>query len=170
MRVGLQSTMGAIALGAAVSLLAGCEMKGDRVAARTEAPANPGHWQIKPVRIRVYPSTRFVQYENQMALEARVEFLDEMRDPMKAVGRMRFEVYAANRDGEIVDQKRLFSWDVELLTLEANQEFYDAVTRAYLFRLGVDRLPKDIERTVLRVTYLPAQGDRLEAMAVVMVQ
>ncbi len=154
----------------AVAFLAGCEMKGDWVRARSSEPAAEGQWQIKPVRIRVYPSTRFVQYDDQLALEARVEFLDEMRDPMKAVGRLRFEVYAANRDGEIVDQKRMFSWDVDMLTLEDNQEFYDAVTRAYLFRLGVDQLPRELERTVVRVTFMPPAGERLEAMAVVMVQ
>jgi hypothetical protein len=145
-------------------------MKGDRVQAHQQGEPPGDHWRIRPVRMRVYPSTRFVQYEAQMALEARVEFLDELKDPMKAVGRLRFEVYAANRDGEIADQKRLFAWDVPMLTLAENQEYYDAVTRAYLFRLGVDKLPEKIERTVLRVTYMPLTGERLEAMAVVMVQ
>lgn len=153
-----------------LALVTGCEMKGDRVTPRQNAAGISDHWQIKPVKLRVYPSTRFVSYENQLALEARVEFLDEMRDAIKAVGRLRFEVYAANRDGEILDQKKLFSWDVPMLTIEANQEFYDAVTRAYLFRLAVEKLPKDLERTVLRVTYMPVVGERLEGMAVVMVQ
>jgi hypothetical protein len=150
--------------------IAGCQLKGDRVQSRNNDDVPGDHWRIRPVRVRVYPSTRFVQYENQMALEARVEFLDEMKDPMKAVGRLRFEVYAANRDGEIADQKRLFAWDVPMLTMAENQEYYDAVTRAYLFRLGVDKLPEKIERTVLRITYMPVVGERLEAMAVVMVE
>ncbi len=148
----------------------GCEMKGDRVTLRHEPPPQPGVWQVKPVRLRVYPSTRFVLYENQPALEARIEFLDELGDPLKAVGAMRFEVYAANRDGEIVDQRRLFSWDVPMLTREANQEYYDPVTRAYLFRLGFDSLPKDLERTVVRVIHQPVSGERMEATAVVRVQ
>lgn len=159
--------LAAFALTAAV---AGCELKGDRVVPRHEEATQPGVWQVKPTRLRVYPSTRFVQYENQLALEARIEFLDELGDPLKAVGAMRFEVYAANRDGEVVDQRRLFSWDVPMLTMEANQEYYDPVTRAYLFRLGIDSLPKDLDRTVVRVIHQPVRGERMEAMAVVRVQ
>ncbi len=153
-----------------MSAALGCEMKGDAVKPRVDAPSQPGVWQIKPTALRVYPSTRFVQYEEQLALEARVEFVDAMGDTIKAVGNLRFEVFAANRDGEVADQKRLFSWDVPMLTMEANQEFYDAVTRAYLFRLGINSLPKDLERAVVRVIYMPARGDRMEAMAVVRVQ
>jgi len=154
---------------AAVIVSAGCALKGGQVGNRVGAVATD-HWQVKPVRMRVYPSTRFVQYENQLALEARVEFLDELRDPMKAVGRLRFEVYAANRDGEVTDQKRLFAWDVPMMRVEENREYYDAVTRAYLFRLGLESLPPNLERTLLRVTFMPPTGERLEATAVVMVQ
>ena len=154
---------------AVIALAAGCEMKGGQVGQRA-ATAGVDFWRIRPVKMRVYPSTRFVQYENQLALEARVEFVDELRDPMKAVGRLRFEVYASNRDGEVIDQKRLFAWDVPMLTIEANREYYDAVTRAYLFRLGLESLPADVDRTIVRVTFMPPVGERLEATAVVMVQ
>lgn len=148
----------------------GCEMKGDRVVPRDMEQALPGVWQVRPVQLRIYPSTRFVQYENQLALEARVEFLDELGDPLKAVGTLLFEVYPANRDGEVIDQRRLFSWEVPMLTKQANQEYYDAVTRAYLFRLGIDTLPKDLERTVLRVSFTPPTGDRMITMAVIRLQ
>ena len=153
----------------AITLLPGCEIfKGDGTARDTRPTGDGGdYWHIHPVRMRVFPSTRFVVYDQQVALEARIEFLDDVGDTIKAVGSFRFEVYAADRDGEVIDRDRLFAWNIPMLSTEQNREYYDAVTRAYLFRLGCDHLPAEIERVVLLVQFEPPTGPRLSTQAVI---
>jgi len=151
-----------------LSLTAGCAswFKGDEV--RPPVRDEPvEHWVIKPAELRVYPSTRFVRWEGELVLEARIEFVDELGDPIKAVGVLRFEVFRADRAGAIVDAKQLFMWDQTLLTKEENETYYDPVTRAYLFRLGVDRIPSELQHVVLRVQYTDPAGERLVTSAVI---
>ncbi|MEX2212940.1 MAG: hypothetical protein WD768_02355 [Phycisphaeraceae bacterium] len=152
-----------------LATLPGCSLfKGDGTARNARPAAEEGdHWLVRPERMRVYPSTRFAVYEKQVALEARIEFLDGMADPTKAVGEFRFEVYAATRDGEALDRDRLFNWNIPMLSMEQNREYYDAVTRAYLFRLGCDHLPANIDRVVLLVQFDPPTGPRLSTRAVI---
>ena len=143
----------------------GCQWKGDPPVTPAPSPAGD-YWQIRPVRMRIYPSSRFVQYKERSILEARVELFDEAGDSTKGVGTLRFELFASDRIGEVVDSKQLFAWDIDMMTLDANRQFYDPVTRAYLFRLGIDELPTDRDRVVLRVTFSPVTGNRLVAHAV----
>jgi len=53
-----------------------------------------------------------------------------------------------------------------MVTIEQNRDHFDPVTRAYLCRLHLDE-PKVVQQAVrLRVTFLSAQGRRLEAEVV----
>ncbi len=148
---------------------AGCIMKGEPAVPRQNGtPTGTTAWQIGPVQMRLLPSTRFVQLDKQILLESRVEFQDELKDTIKAVGTFQFEVFAVNRQGQLIESQKVFSWKLDMLTREANQEFYDPVTRAYLFRLEVDQLPT-LQRVALRVTFAPAIGKRLETMSLITV-
>jgi hypothetical protein len=165
--ISVGGTMSLAALVLTAFWLAGCELfKGGHA---SPAAVAGDHWQIRPASVRVYPSTRFVRYDDKIALEARVEFQDELGDPLKAVGTLRFEIFRLNRLG-IAEQKSLYSWHADMLTRNANKEHYDAVTRAYLFRLGIEQLPPDLPRVLLRVMFTPPSGPRLEAEAVIATQ
>lgn len=149
----------------------GCQWKGqpppDPVEDPAAAPAAPSYWQIKPARLRVYPSTRIVQRQDHAVLEARIEFFDDLDDSVKSVGQLRFELYAVNRTREAIVGSRLYNWDVAMLTKQDNHLFFDPVTRAYLFRLRLDDAAIARKPLLLRVIFMPPTGPRLEAEAIV---
>lgn len=153
---------------AATAAFAGCTSKGRSGAGDGQGlldilqkPA----WEVRPARMRIYPSTRIIREAGQGILEARVEFRDENGDPVKAVGDLRFELLSSGRAGEV--GQRLFSWSVPMLSREQNATFYDPVTQAYLFRLKLESVTILQDEVVLRVTLLPAEGKRLEARALI---
>lgn len=154
----------------ALGVLAGCEFKGDLIGSGQPADGANGVWKIKATRLRVYPSTRFVRIEDQLLLEARIEFLDELGDSIKAAGTFVLEVFDAERPVDAVDAKRLFAWRVPMLTRESNAEFYDPVTRAYFLRLSTDKLPDKQKKVVFKVSF-DRPGERvLSVSSVVKVQ
>lgn len=145
-------------------LLQGCAWKGSV----PQAAAN-GHiadpWQPRPVQMRVYPSSRFVNDGQGSLLEARIELLDDMGDSVKGSGTVQIELLAAGEARQSESNRRLYSWRADVLTLEQQKQHFDPITRAYLFRLKMDRAPDPQQRTVLWATFTPVQGDRLEARA-----
>lgn len=148
---------------------AACTFKGvaPKDAAPSEAPPAES-WRVEPVRMRVYPSSRFVREDEAALLEARVEFTDENGDATKAVGQFRFDLYAAARAAQPRVGARLYGWTVPVFSREQNLTFYDAITRAYLFRLKLDSLSVVGETSLLRVVFIPAAGGRrLEAEALI---
>lgn len=120
-------------------------------------------WSPKPVAIQVYPGTRFVNEGDQPIMDAAFELLDDMGDSMKAPGRVRFELYEAG-EGDMLG-RRLYAWDVDVLTQEQQQTYYNRVIRAYNFRLGVDSMEVQKLPTVLQVSYELANGERLQTRA-----
>ncbi|MCC7145145.1 MAG: hypothetical protein IT443_01730 [Phycisphaeraceae bacterium] len=152
------------------SLWAGCQFKGGSAAsgdARQPWLLLDQPWQVRPVRMRIYPSTRFVRETDQALLEARVEFLDENGDSTKAVGEFRLELFSTARASGAEVGRRLFSWVVRMFSRQTNEIFYDPITRAYLFRLKIESLAVIRDQVLLRVTFLPAAGERMEAEAVI---
>ena len=144
-------------------VLAGCTWKGGA----DNGPAETGEvWSIRPVSMRVYPSTRFIESEGRTMLDTRIELLDEAGDTTKGVGRFRFDLLSTDgpRGGD--SGTRLYSWDVPMLTLEQNKAHWDPVTRAYLCRLSIDEPEVAKEAVRLRAILNTAGGDRLEAEAV----
>lgn len=142
----------------------GCASKGAGVGAPRDA-AWGWAWRPAPVAMRVYPATRFATEAGQPILELRIELFDAMSDSIKGVGRMRFELFA----GSIRDQpqlaRRLYRWDVDLLSLADQKRYWDPVTRAYLFRLKIDDLAIARRATVLEATFMPIEGRRIETRA-----
>ena len=155
---------GLLACAALSAAPAGCAFKGTRPffvppAARQEL------WQPRPVRVRVYPASRFVADQNRkrVVLEARIELLDDMGDSIKSVGEFHFELLGEPGRGRTTLDRRLYTWDVPLLTLRQQQSHYDKVTRTYLFRLKMDDAFSPSKDTTLKVWFVPSGGHRLEA-------
>ncbi len=156
--------MGVTLLGTLLSLLTACGFKGpgDEVSLQPEHNVPVDQiWDIRPVRMRIYPSSRFVREDGKPLLEARIEFFDGAGDSSKAVGELRFELFTAGAAAQTSSGQRLYVWAVPLLTLEQNQLFYDSVTRTYLFRLRLDSLSMIREQTRLKVTLTPTRGARV---------
>lgn len=146
--------------------LAGCQSKGEGVnGPKQRAPANT--WRPAPAAMRVYPATRFASEDQRAVLEARIELFDQMNDTLKGVGRFRLELFAGDDRTAPQLARRLYRWDVTLMTLADQQKFFDPVTRAYLFRLEIDDLSIATRATLLEVTFVPLEGPRLETRAVI---
>lgn len=150
---------------AAATTLAGCEWKGGPFAA-TPATQPADMFHPAPKTLRVYPTSRFVQENGRTLLEARVELLDEMEDSIKAVGDFHIELLAAGKASGASVGQRLYSWDVAVTTITDQKRFYDRISRAYLFRLSLDDAPQPRRDTLLKVTYMPVTGPRIEAQTV----
>lgn len=149
------------------ALCGSCQWKGGSTGSASPAASGQA-WQPRPVRIRVYPSSRFVQAGTDMHFEARLELLDDMGDSIKGVGVCRFELFESAPGGRMEDPasaKRLYSWDVSMRTLVEQHRYYDAITRTYVFRLKLDDQPTARRGAFLLVTFMPAEGNRLEAQA-----
>ena len=59
----------------------------------------------------------------------------------------------------------LYAWNVALVTLEEQRRFYDAVTRAYLFRLKLDKPVAGKRDMMLKVLLSTPEGKRISTQA-----
>lgn len=126
-------------------------------------PPPPGEaWQARPVSIRVYPSTRFSEERGDVLLEANIELLDEMGDPVKGAGEFRLELYEAEGRAR---GRQLYLWRIPVYTIEEQRRFYDGITRSYLLRLRLDAPEVARQPAVLRASFAPLASARLEAEA-----
>jgi len=146
-----------------LTLPVGCVFKGVRDIL-TRPATRADLWQPQPVRIRVYPTSRFATYRDGKAvvLDARIELLDEMDDSIKAAGEFHFELLDELDKGRTALARRLYSWDVPMFTLEEQRQHYDKVTRAYLFRLKMDEPFFPAKDTTLKAVYIPPKGRTLK--------
>lgn len=102
-----------------------------------------------PVALRLHPLTRILPDQ----LEARVELMDQMDDVTKGVGRINLELYryelaSLNHRGQLIG-----SWQADVSTLQANEKYWDAITRTYVFRHPLDaQQTRDAGRFVLVAT------------------
>lgn len=140
--------------------LTACEFKGEP-ASNAPLPTHVKVWKLEPVSMRIHPSSRFVRGSEQGMLEARVEFLDEMGDSIKAVGRVHIELHARGRSARRDSGRMLYAWDVDLLTLDNQRRYYDPITRAYMFPLAVDSLSIARDGTLIQVGFTLLDGRRL---------
>lgn len=150
---------------ATVLAVCGCQWKGGP-GSQTQ-PASPTEiWKPEPLTMRVFPSSHFVKEGDQVALSARVELLDAMNDSIKWAGTFRFELYAATNAKNSTLGERLYAWNASVLSLEDQRQYYDPITRTYLFRLKLDDAATPLHDTVLRVGMTRSNGTRLETEAV----
>ena len=165
--MGLTTTHARVAaiIGLMLWMMCGCVWKGGQDHIRPSRLDDAQEWRSTPSRIRVYPSTRFTQDSDQPILDARIELVDDMGDPVKAAGRLRLELFARSATGKPDIGQRLYSWDVSTWTLADQKRHYDPITRAYLFRLKLDEPQTSKIQTVLKVMFTSGEAPRLEAQA-----
>lgn len=143
----------------------GCAaFKGEQVNLKAHYAAD-GLWHPAAMDMRIYPSSRYARIDNQLIIEARVEFVDEMGDPTKDSGRLRFELHHASKASDSDISQPLYQWDINLSSLEDHQATYDAITQAYLFRLKLNQYQPPAEPTTLSVIFMRPATNRLEASA-----
>ena len=176
---GMRMGVGSICLLAVMVLSVGCAPKGTPVDPGTRA-ARPGDdddgsalpkWYPHAVDLRVHPASRYIREdksregEKDLILEARIELLDELNEPVKDTGRFVVELRLLDDNGRIVldegGRQRGFRWAFDLTTIEAQRDHWDPIARAYILSLKIDPEEKDLTdfRTVLRVTFDPAWPD-----------
>lgn len=123
-------------------------------------------WPFMPVAMRLHPFTavEFDEINQQVVLDARVELLDRVGDMTKGVGKFRLEMYSASTraSSSRVQDELLYVWNVEMLTLAENQQYYDPITRTYAFRLKMDHVPPPGTRVRLFGQFTDTIGQRLE--------
>lgn len=128
-------------------------------------------WPFIPVQIRIHPFTAIEvdREDGTVTLEARVEMLDRLGDVSKGVGDFRFELYRMDRDvyESPAEGRLLYQWSAEMTTIDQNRQHWDSITRTYLFRLQLERLPRVEGRLLLVVHFTDPGGRRLNAQAVV---
>ena len=154
-------------------VLTGCQAKTDKTSNQQPAPhpqqttdqptshPTPKDWQPKPVSIRIYPSTRFVEQDGKPILEARIELFDEMGDSVKSSGSIRLELFAIGEDERRTVGARLYRWDINQTTIDDQRRYYDPIIRGYVYRLELDDVELTRRPTLLRVVFQPTQGPRL---------
>ena len=158
--IGYCCGLGVVSLGL---VLGGCVWKGgDDAGNRVRFEDSGDIWMVKPVRMRVYPSTQFIQDDTgRSVLEARIELIDDMGDSVKGVGKFRLELLSRSRTTDVGVGQRLYSWNVSATTLEEQIKYYDSITRAYCFHLNLDEDRSAKRDTYLHVMFTTTDGRRL---------
>lgn len=105
------------------------------------AVEEPPGWPFWPVKMRIHPLTRVTTdaNSNQMVIETRLEFIDAEGQTTKAIGQVRFELYA---DASATGGPARAWPEQDLRDLDVNRLRYDDVTRTYLF--PIDIKPEDL--------------------------
>ena len=143
-------------------LVGGCTAGTQENGAPGQPPRPTDAWQARPVSIRVYPSTRFAEEGADVLLEAGIELLDEMSDPVKGAGEFRLDLFALEGRAR---GPQLYLWRIPVYSLDEQRRFYDGITRSYLLRLRLDNAQVAQQPALLRVVFSPVASARLEAEA-----
>jgi hypothetical protein len=128
-----------------MAALIGCEVrpKGADLSAADTATAYD--WPYVPVNMRIHPftSVTFDERREVTVLEARIELLDVAGDMTKGVGQFHFELFDIDPRASVQGQqmRQLYSWEVSIENLQANQRYYDPITRTYAFDLKMAQMP-----------------------------
>ena len=100
-------------------------------------------WVVRPVKMRVFPTTRFTRSGDVILLQARVELFDVMSDSVKGVGQFSFDLYAIRGEKGSKTEKFLYNWTINVRTLKEQALYYDPVMRGYHFPLELHKWPVD---------------------------
>ena len=153
--------------------LAGCGSKGSVVDAdrrvdqdATDQEKQWPKWFLHATDVRVHPASRYVKERDELRLEARIELLDEFKEPTKDVGVLVVELRLLDRNGKLVfdesGRQRGFRWSFDLTTKENQEKHWDPIARAYVLPLKIGESDTDLPklRTVLVATFQPAWPDK----------
>ncbi len=147
----------------------GCESKGRPPVVAVPPPQSqtssiiPRVWTPRPIRMRVYPATRFVKGQGRLILDAMIELSDEMGDPVKGAGEFRLQLIDQQRASESPIGKTLYAWQIAVSSIEDQKRTYDRITRTYRFRLQLEERTVPSRRCLLRAQLLGSDNSLLEA-------
>ena len=120
---------------------------------------------LEPVRIKIHPSSSIERKKAGGKFDGLVvacEVEDRFGDPVKALGVMRFEVYAYARSQPKNKGPRIGFWpNVSIDSLEAIQQHWDSVWGLYRFNLEWQQQVEDKDRFVLEATLTTPEGEQL---------
>ena len=142
-------------------MLAGCAT-GPRTVGTGTLSADA--WVPVPSSVRVYPSTRFVKEAGTPLLETRIELFDQMNDSIKASGLVECRLFATGPRGTATGDE-LYAWHVTMSTLADQQEFFDLITRGYVYQLKLDDFELASRSCILKIAFTTIDGRVLEAEA-----
>lgn len=135
-----------------VLVLVGCE----------SSPKIVREEQFGPAKVRLHPTfTQVKDWTNDKkpdGIEAVVELQDSFGEPIRASGKLLFELYDYREDQPEHSGARINEpWTVELLTDEQQKAHWSPALRAYTFRLPRPSIDNR-KRFVLAVSYETAGG------------
>lgn len=120
---------------------------------------------LEPVRIKIHHSSTVERTEAEGEFDGLIvacEVEDRFGDPVKALGVMRFEVYAYARSQPDNKGARVGFWpNVSIDSLEAIQQHWDGVWGLYRFNLRWEREVEEKERFVVEATLTTPEGEQL---------
>ena len=150
----------------AVLSLPGCTFKGAATNRGASSKAVDGvQWIVRPVKMRVFPTTRFNRSGDVILLQARVELFDVMSDSVKGVGQFSFDLYAVRGEKGSKTEKFLYNWTINVQTLKEQVLYYDPVMRGYHFPLELHKWPVGKEDLRIEVVFISADGKRINTQA-----
>ena len=94
-------------------------------------------WPFAPESIRVHPLSRikFGAGDSKPQVQGRVEFLDQDGFSTRGVGDLKIILAGSSGSGSHAES----SWECDLNNLETNSQYYDEVTRTYLYSLSLEK-------------------------------
>lgn len=116
-------------------------------------------WPFWPASMRIHPLTRVLANDEQIIIEARIEFSDAHGSTTRCKGQLRLLLIetAGASEGQVLEE-----WNNDLREIDNNVLHFDDITRTYLFRLRLD--PANYSRTAeLHAQFLSADNRRLSA-------
>jgi len=157
-----------------VGLLSGCEQKINwRIFGQTDKSSSSqksARQQLKmlmPSQLEILPFTKPRSWDDDYipdGIEVVLRPLDSFGDQTKAVGVFRFELYIFRKAHADPRGDRIGYWQVDLKSKQAQDQYWDKITRTYRFRLGwTDTKQFKPGKYVLEVTYISPWNERISA-------
>lgn len=151
----------------ALAALPGCQpaSTGNAGSSRPGTVAEVVQWPFAPESIRVHPLSRikFGPGDSKPQVQGRVEFLDQDGFSTRGVGTLKIILAGSSGSGSHAESR----WECDLNNLETNSQYYDEVTRTYLYSLSLHETDDVPLEPILHVTLALPDGRVLSDEAVI---
>jgi len=137
------------------------KFKGARPPERQAVPAPVNLLLPKGIRIHPFTATRSFDEAGTKGINVRIEVLDHFGDSAKAFGNFRFELYEYISGGAKTKGRRINVWVVELMDPKKNLLHWDSITRAYEFKLELEKTIPPGRRLVVVAVFSSPFTERL---------
>ena len=119
-----------------------------------------GAWQIRPVNINIFNTTKFISVDGNHILELHIELKDDMGDPVKGTGTFNFKLTSKTFEHPGLQWPQS-PHETEILTLQDNIDHYETSDDCYVFKLSLQDKPKKGANYKISVSFLSTDGSRL---------